>query len=214
MTLRRGEEMPPVYRAGRGKGGTVQITHQFEVQRPADQVWDFLQDVPQVAQCLPGAEVTEDKGGNVYAGKVAVKLGPMTAGFEGECTVTADEALRSCTIDGKGVDRRGGSRGHVKVTYRVEPSGTTTTVSIDADVLLSGTAAQFGRTGLVNEMSNRLIDEFVNCLEAKLAAPTAEAAAAVQAKHVSGISLFFTSLFASIRRFFRRIFGRGGKTAA
>ena len=80
----------------------------------------------------------EGKGDNVYAGKVSVKLGPMTAGFEGEATVTPDASGHICTIDGMGVDRRGGSRGHVKVTYRVEPAGETTSVTVDADLLLSG----------------------------------------------------------------------------
>jgi uncharacterized protein len=73
-----------------------------------------------VAECLPGAELTEDRGDGTYAGKVSVKLGPMAANFEGEASVTPDEASHSGTIDGKGADRRGGSRGQVKVHYALE----------------------------------------------------------------------------------------------
>lgn len=183
----------------------MQIQHQFRVSRPISTVWEFFQDVPSVAQCLPGAELTESKGNDTYAGKVSVKLGPLSATFEGEAVVTLDAAGRSGLIDGKGVDRRGGSRGQVKVTYRLTEDGpSSTAVEIDADVTLSGAAAQFGRTGLINEMSNRLIGEFVGCVEGKLAAGSAEEARQVTAGEVKGISLFFQSLIAWVKKLFRK----------
>jgi carbon monoxide dehydrogenase subunit G len=157
--------------------------------------------------CLPGAELTEAKGDNVYAGNVSVKLGPMTAKFEGEATVASDVAARTGSVNGKGVDKRGGSVGQVKVAYALEQVGGRTRVTVDADVLLSGAAAQFGRTGLIKEMSSRLIGEFVSCLEAKLAASSNEEAAQVRAGDVKGFSLFFASLLAGIGRFFKRLFG-------
>ena len=90
----------------------------------------------------------------------------------------------------EGVDRSGGSRGQVKVTYQIVPDGTGSKVGIDADVTLSGLVAQFGRTGLINEMSKRLIGEFVQCLEGKLSAETASEASTIEAGEVRGISLF------------------------
>ena len=59
----------------------MKISHEFTVSRPTQAVWDFFQNVPDVAQCLPGAEVTSNEGDGKYAGKVAVKLGPMSAGW-------------------------------------------------------------------------------------------------------------------------------------
>ena len=55
----------------------MKITQEFTVDRPLAAVWEQFQDVPAVAQCLPGATITEDKGGDVYAGNIAVKLGPI-----------------------------------------------------------------------------------------------------------------------------------------
>ncbi len=182
----------------------MKITHSFEVARPVDTVWDFFQDIPSVAQCLPGAELTEVKSDGIYAGKVSVKLGPLAATFEGEATVVPDHDTKAGSIDGKGVDRRGGSRGQVKVDYALEPSGSGTKVDIDADVTLSGAAAQFGRTGLINEMSSRLISEFVTCVEGKLAATTVDEAAQVKAGEVHGFTLFFQSLIAWFKRLFSR----------
>jgi carbon monoxide dehydrogenase subunit G len=182
----------------------MKISHEFEVARPVDAVWEFFQDVPSVAQCLPGAELREDKGDGVYSGVVSVKLGPMTASFEGDATVTPDEASRRGSISGKGVDRRGGSRGRVEVEYRLSESESGTAVAIDADVTLSGAAAQFGRTGLINEMSSRLISDFVGCVEGKLSAATSEEAAAISAEDVRGFSLLWQSFVAWIRRLFGR----------
>jgi len=181
----------------------MKITHEFEVARPVETVWTFFQDVPAVAQCLPGAELLETKEDGTQVGKVSVKLGPLSAMFEGEATVTADEASKSGTIDGKGVDRRGGSRGQVKVLYELAAADQGTKVNIDADITLSGAAAQFGRTGLINEMSSRIIGEFVQCVEGKLAAGTAEEAAAVTAGEVKGFTLFIQSVIAWFKRLFK-----------
>jgi carbon monoxide dehydrogenase subunit G len=188
----------------------MKITEVIEVQSPPDQVWDLFQDVPELTHCLPGAELTEVLGDDKYAGKVGAKLGPMTATFEGEATVTADHAAMTGLVDGKGVDRSGGSVGQVKVAYALENTDSGgTRVTVDADVILSGAAAQFGRTGLIKEMSNRLISEFVQCVEAKLAAETPAEKSQVSAGDVKGFSLFFSSLVASVSGFFKRLFGGG-----
>lgn len=182
----------------------MKISQEFVVAQSPDVVWQFFQDVPAVAQCLPGAELlgqTEDGG---YEGKLSSKLGPMTATFEGRVTVMADDASRSATIEGKGVDKKGGSRGQVKVAYSVSPDGEASLVTVDADIHLSGPAAQFGRTGLINEMSRRLIVDFVSCLEAKLAAGTEEEAETIQASDLKGVSLFFASLWAWFKGLFER----------
>lgn len=180
----------------------MKIENEFTVGRPIDDVWEFFQDIPAVADCLPGAKLSEHKGGDKYAGSVSMKLGPMTATFEGEATIESDSAARSAVISGKGVDKRGGSRGQVKVNYALSAvDASSTTVGIDADVMLSGPAAQFGRTGLINEISKRLIGEFVNCLEGKLGASSAEEAAEVKADaDVNGIALFFAGLWSWIKR--------------
>ena len=182
----------------------MKIENEFTVSPPVATVWAFFQDVPSVAQCLPGAELTEDRGDGTYAGRVSVKLGPMAANFEGEATVTPDESTRSGSIDGKGADRRGGSRGQVKVDYTLTEADGGTKVRIEADVTLSGAAAQFGRTGLINEMSNRLIGDFVSCVEGKLVAESPEEAAEVKAADVKGFTLFLESLIAWIKRLFTR----------
>lgn len=182
----------------------MKIEQEFVVARPPEVVWELFQDVPSVAQCLPGAELLGRDDDGSYQGRLSVKLGPMTAAFEGKATVAPDPASRTAIIEGRGVDKRGGSRGQVKVEYSVVAEGSGSKVSIDADVTLSGPAAQFGRTGLINEMSKRLIGEFVDCLEAKLGAVDEAQADAIHAGEVRGLSLFLASLWSWLKRLFRR----------
>ncbi len=183
----------------------MKISQEFSVAKPPETVWQFFQDVPAVAECLPGAELLGQSEDGSYEGKLSVKLGPMTATFEGKATVEPNPSEKTAVLEGRGVDKRGGSRGQVKVDYAIVPDEDGSRVSVDADVTLSGPAAQFGRTGLINEMSKRLIGDFVDCLEGKLAAESDEEASTVTAGEVNGIALFFSSLWAWIKR----LFGRG-----
>lgn len=180
----------------------MKISQEFVVSRSPRDVWEFFQDVPAVTQCLPGAELSGQTDDGSYQGRLAVKLGPMTSAFEGTATITPDEAARTATIEGRGVDKRGGSQGQVKVVYAITDDAGGSKVEVDADITLSGPVAQFGRTGLINEMSKRLIGDFVACLEGKLAATTEEEAAGIKVSEVRGISLFFASLWSWLKGVF------------
>ena len=92
----------------------MKITEMIQVAQSPDSVWELFQDVPSLSRCLPGAELTADLGDGNYEGTVGAKLGPMTANFEGTCTVTPDAETRTCTISGKGADKRGGSVGTLR----------------------------------------------------------------------------------------------------
>ena len=217
----------------------MEIKQSFTVARPLAEVWALFQDVPTVATCMPGAELIADKGDGLYQGRVSIKLGPFGASFEGEAQVTPDPAAHSGHVEGKGTDKRGGSRSKLVMDYRLAPVDGGTRVDVAADVQLVGPIAQFGRTGIITETANVLIRQFVQNVEAKLGetAPSAPAAAssstatsatassasasasAVSAGGVppprpapasaNSISAF-ALLGAVIASWFRRLFGRGG----
>ncbi len=186
----------------------MKLVEEFTVTESPDVVWRFFEDVPAVASCLPGAELTEITADGDYVGRVAAKLGPMTASFQGRATITRDDEQLTGRIEGRGADRNSGSRASMTLVYTIRPVGEETGVTVDADLRLSGAIAQFGRTGLVREMSSRLTAEFVRCLESRLAAATPEEAAVIRAAEVRGLSLLFGSLASSLRRFIRRVFRR------
>ncbi len=216
----------------------MEIKQSFTVARPIADVWALFQDVPVVAGCMPGAELIADKGNGLYQGRVSIKLGPFGAAFEGEAQVTPDPASHSGHVEGKGTDKRGGSRSKLVLDYVLAEAPGGTKVDVTADVQLVGPIAQFGRTGIINETANVLIRQFVQNVEGKLAATSAAApaeAAATASDSTGGVApsvaaasastparpmarpapaapnqiSVFALLGAVIASWFRRLFGRG-----
>lgn len=185
----------------------MEITEQFNVTQPIEEVWVLFQDVPELARCLPGAELTSDNGDGTFDGRVSVKLGPISSSFEGEATIVFDQEAHGLSIRGRGVDRSGGSQGRVEVDVLLtDGSDGSTDVAIAAKVMLGGPIAQFGRTGLVSEVSRRLIEDFSACLHAKLEAESPESASAIEASEVRGFTLFLTSTWGALTGWIKGFF--------
>jgi len=187
-----------------------EIHQHFVVERRADDVWDFFQDIPRVAECMPGVELTEVRGDGSYAGNMKVKLGPIAASFQGDAHIgELDRANKKGTFTAKGVDRQGGNRASADVTYVLAPENGSTKVEVQANLMLQGALAQFGRTGLIQEVSARMTGEFARCLQAKLMSKSSEEAAAVRAPDVKGFTLFFASIWSWLKSKFQRDRGKG-----
>lgn len=186
----------------------MDITQEFTVNKPIETVWALFQDIPAVAACLPGAELVEDMGNGKYAGTMEVRLGPMKTKFEGTALVAMNSATKTAHIEGEGSDHRGGSRGRVVVDYCLSGSEGGTTVTINANFSLSGTAAQFGRTSLVEEISSRIITEFTQCLESRLSSKTTAEAKNFVSSEIRAGSLLLRSLASWIGGLVRRLFRR------
>lgn len=184
----------------------MKVAETFDVAASVETVWNLFQDVPLVAACLPGAELTGREADGSYRGCVKVRLGPMESTFEGTATITPDLISRSGRIVGTGIDRRGGSRGRVEVNYTVAPVALGTRVAIEADINLSGAAAQFGRPGIIMEVARRLVGEFADCLAATLGPAGRRSGGPAPIK---GGRLFLAALWGAVAGFLRRLF-RGG----
>jgi carbon monoxide dehydrogenase subunit G len=146
----------------------MEIKQNFVVSQSLPTVWGFFHDVPSVAKCLPGAEYLGTTDDGSLKGKVSAKVGPFQASFEGEAKVKYDEEAKQVEFEGKGVDRKGASRGKMSMSCKLLPEGNATRVDVLADVQLSGSIAQFGRTGLITEIANQLVAEFVKNAETEL----------------------------------------------
>jgi len=193
----------------------MKLHQEFVISRPIETVWEFFHDMPQLASCLPGAEYLGPREEGKHAGKVSSKVGPFQANFEGEAEVLYDDASKTIRMEGKGVDKKGASRGKMTMECTLDGEGPVTRVVVDSDVQLSGTIAQFGRTGLISEIANVLVADFVRNAEARMVAADASAeggasAAEVAPAHIpaatpiSGFGLLLAALRGWIRSFFRR----------
>ena len=182
-----------------------EIKETFEVPSEVHRVWEFFQDVSQVADCMPGVELGAEKDDKTYEGRMKVRVGPISANFQGQAQITdLDESAQTGRIAAKGADRQGNSRATATVSYQLSPAAVGTSVEVIADVKLQGAMAQFGRTGLIQEVSSQLTKTFASCLEGKLGAATPEKAAEVSAPEVQGLGLFFRSVWTWFRSLFRR----------
>ncbi|MFE9914057.1 SRPBCC domain-containing protein [Micromonospora sp. NPDC005553] len=147
----------------------MKITNEFAVTVPIDRAWAVLTDLEGLAPCLPGAQLT-DVDGDVYQGRVRVKVGPVVSEFAGTARfVEKDDAAYRGVIDAKGRDARSTGNASALVTAHLRPDGDRTLVSVDTDLKISGKLAQFG-SGMIKEVSGKLLAQFVANLEAKLAA--------------------------------------------
>ena len=153
----------------------MKLEQSFEVAAPIDEVWAALNDLERVAPCLPGATITEHDEDGTYHGTFQVKLGPTTAAYRGTIKIeSADESSHTATLKARGTDKRGqGGASATIVNTLVEHDGATT-VNAVTDFSITGRLARFGRGGMMQDISNRLMRDFATCLSSRLAdAPAA-----------------------------------------
>jgi carbon monoxide dehydrogenase subunit G len=147
-----------------------ELKQSFTVKHSRPEVWAQFQNVTEVAQCIPGASLTEQASATQAKGRMTVKLGPVKADFGGEVEIEADEATFTGKIIGTGIDKSHGSRAKGSVVYRLEEAGggSATTVSVAVDYTLSGSLAQFARGGIVEAVAGQICQEFACNLEEQL----------------------------------------------
>src|SRR5438552_17984008 len=113
------------------------IKNDFEVAAPVDRVWKFFDDIPQVAACLPGTELTKELGDDKYEGRVAVRMGPVRLQFGGTAEITErDEAAKRVVIRASGAELRGRGQANMVVTVVLALSGCGTKVGVTQDLQL------------------------------------------------------------------------------
>ena len=154
----------------------MDLTHRFTVPTSVDETWAHFQDIASVAECFPGATVTSAEGDS-FSGSVKVKLGPIALVYNGSGTfVEKDEEAHRFVVDAKGKDKRGNGTAGAKVTLQmVSADGGATDVEVVTDLSITGKPAQFGR-GVMQDVSDKLLGQFVACLEQRLSGPSPDPA--------------------------------------
>jgi uncharacterized protein len=201
----------------------MKLEQTFEVQAPLAQVWEALNDLERVAPCLPGAAITSHDEEGTYHGTFTVKLGPMTAAYNGTIKIEdVDEAAHRATLKARGTDKRGQGGANATIVNTLSEHEGGTRVEAVTDFSITGRLAQFGRGGIMQDVSTRLLREFAECLSTRLAEPAAAAAApepepeqvastpppqpapAPAPAPLKGGSLFFSVLWERIKGLFKR----------
>ncbi len=186
------------------------IKNGFEVAEPVDKVWQFFENIPQVASCLPGTELTESLGDDKYAGRVAVRMGPVRLQFAGTADITErDEAAKRIVVHAAGAEEKGRGQASMIVTATLARAGQGTKVDVTQDLQLSGAAAQYGR-GMISDVTSVLMHDFAVNLQDRIErierGESAEQIAAASATPASGFALGVRAARMALLRVFRRFF--------
>ncbi len=149
----------------------MKLEQSFEVAAPLERVWEALVDVERVAPCLPGAAVTGRNDDGSYNGTFKVRIGPTSASYSGKLAMeNIDEAAHTATMEAKGTDRRGqGGASATIVSSLSDPGNGSTRVEVVTDYHITGKLARFGRGGMIEDISNKLLGDFAKCLQTSLA---------------------------------------------
>jgi carbon monoxide dehydrogenase subunit G len=163
----------------------VELTHRFSVPASVEDTWAALNDIEGVAGCFPGATVTSVSGDS-FEGSCKVKLGPIALVYNGSgAFVTKDESAHRMELDARGKDKRGNGTAGAHVTATLSPSADGTDVEVLTDLAVTGKPAQFGR-GMMHDVSDKLLQQFVTCLETRVAGRSGEVAGPATAVSQTG----------------------------
>ncbi len=148
----------------------MKLEQSFEVAAPLERVWEALIDVERVAPCLPGASVIGRNEDGSYNGEFKVKIGPTSAAYSGKLNMeNVDAEGHTATMQASGTDKRGQGGAKATIVSTVTPAGGSTKVDVSTDYHITGRLARFGRGGMIEEISARLLGEFSANLQAMLA---------------------------------------------
>jgi carbon monoxide dehydrogenase subunit G len=205
----------------------VLIENEFTVTAPVQDLWAYLLDVERIAPCMPGAELTEIVDERTWKGKLNAKFGPVTMSFAGTVVMDSrDDEAKRVVLKARGMEQKGKGAAEATITSWLEPGpgDGQTTVKMQAEIVLTGAAAQLSR-GLLPEISRKLTQQFADCLQQSMTAEQVALAAGERptegaptpapptaAKPVGGIGLGLSAIWALLRNLLRRLFGRGART--
>jgi len=158
----------------------VTIRSSFTVDAPPADVWKTMIDIERSAPCFPGAELKEQQPDGSYKGGFTVKLGPLTLKFAGKFRIAEqNDADRTVVVSASGTDTKGRGGADAQINAVVTEAGSKTKVDVVSDVNLSGTVAQYGRgAGMIEALSQQLLNQFAKNLTALIEADAAQAPAA------------------------------------
>ncbi len=145
----------------------MELTHSFTVPTSVDDAWALFMDLERVGSCFPGATVTEVTDDD-FSGTVKVKLGPIALVYSGSGSfVERDDATHRAVIEAKGKDKRGNGTAGATVSIQLAPDGDGARADVTTDLAVTGKPAQFGR-GVMQDVSDKLLQAFVACIEKQL----------------------------------------------
>ena len=146
----------------------MELTHSFTVPASLEDTWEAFNNLEMVAGCFPGAALTSVEGDS-FKGTAKVKLGPVSLQYAGAGSfLERADAAHRFVLEAKGKDKRGNGTAGATVTAVLTSAGPdSTSAEVVTDLTITGKPAQFGR-GVIQDVSDKILGQFVDCLQSKL----------------------------------------------
>lgn len=142
------------------------------------QAWDALNDPEVLKTCIPGCDKVQPTGDNQYAVGVAVKIGPVSAKFNGKITLSEVVPPESYTItfDGSG-GAAGFGKGVSQVRLTPQANGPGCLLEYKVQAQVGGKIAQLGQR-LIDGVAKSMAEDFFKRFDAEMQRVHPEAYAA------------------------------------
>jgi uncharacterized protein len=186
----------------------MKVECSFLVPVPPAEAWPLLLDIPTIAPCLPGAEITETIDAHHFRGRTHVRIGPVQLAFEGEAKIAEiDNSAMTARVVARGHEKKGRGNASAVVDFSLSPDPAGSKVHVVTDLSLVGTIAQYGRgVGLIRDIADQLVGQFARNLEEAIRMAAGDAGLAVPGagQPIAGFRLLGGAMGAALKRQFGR----------
>ncbi len=132
-------------------------------------LWQFLMDVPKVAQSLPGVESVSRIDDTTYQGTLKVRVGPISLNLQGKIIVEERDRERwRASLRAEANDRVAAGAVKGKTTMELkEVSPTETELVVETDVNILGKIGEFGQP-IIRKKADQMLRQFVENMKQQL----------------------------------------------
>ena len=146
----------------------MDMTGERRITAPRHIVWDALNDVDVLKASIPGCDALDKTSDTTMTAKAGIKLGPISAKFSGNVTLSDIDAPNSYTISGEGQGGVAGfAKGGAKIALSDDGDGTLLSYTVSAQV--GGKIAQLGAR-LIDATAKQMADQFFDRFSAQVKA--------------------------------------------
>jgi len=146
------------------------FTQSCTISASREAVWDFLMDMQNIAQCLPGVEDVRQVDAETYDGTLRIKMGPIALALQGTISVEAkDRPQWHGAMRAEAKDRKlgGGVRARFGMDL-LEKSAAETELRVTLEAHVLGKIGEFGQP-LMRKRADAMLQDFAHCVSQRLA---------------------------------------------